>query len=121
MQCMWESPEAVECYNKFHKLKFGFFKKRRFYLPYTIQEWEELIAKNDFSISSRVHGSVMALNNNVPALLINGDLRAREISELFSIPLMREFDSRNFDAWKIYSELDFTEMNAKFPELYNNF
>jgi hypothetical protein len=124
MQCMSESSDAVERYNKFHKLnklKFGFFKKRRFYLPYNIQEWEELIAKNDFSISSRVHGSIMALNNNVPALLINRDLRAREMSELFSIPLMREFDSRNFDAWKIYSELDFTEMNAKFPELYNNF
>ena len=54
VQCMSEFPEAVERYNEFHKLKFGFFKKRRFYLPYTIQEWEELITKNDFSISSRV-------------------------------------------------------------------
>ena len=51
--------------------------------------------------------------NNVPALLINGDLRAREMSELFSIPLMVKFDSKNFDAWKIYSELDFTKKSGK--------
>jgi len=38
------------------------------------------------SVGTRVHGAIQALNSGVPAFVTAGDLRAREMCELFGIP-----------------------------------
>lgn len=54
----------------------------------SVWAWKELFKKNRFrmSVGTRVHGSIMALNSGVPALLTNVDYRAREMAGFLGIP-----------------------------------
>lgn len=54
----------------------------------TVEAWKELFKKSRFrmSVGTRVHGSIMALNSGVPAILINRDFRAREMADFLGIP-----------------------------------
>lgn len=98
----------------------SFFKRKSIYLPKTIDEWKKIIKKCDFSIGRRVHGTIFALNQNIPAFLANGDLRSREMSEIFSIPRDYTLD-HSVDVRAIYAQADFTYLNKKFPILYQRF
>ena len=104
--------------NSLHHLNSS--RKRAIYLPKTIDEWSKIIKKYDFSIGRRVHGTILALNHNIPALLASGDLRSREMSEIFSIP--RDYTlNHTVDVRAVYDQSDFTALNKKFPVLYQRF
>jgi hypothetical protein len=131
LQCQNEDPslfaQEIELRSKLLNFKslycirhLDFFRKKAIYLPTTIDEWVKIINKYDFSIGRRVHGTILALNNNIPALLASGDLRSREMSEIFSIPRDYTLD-HTVDIRAIYDQSDFTDLNKKFPLLYQRF
>jgi hypothetical protein len=131
LQCQNEDPSSfvkeqelksrLIDFNDLSDLRYlSIFKRKAIYFPKTISEWIKVVRKYDFSIGRRVHGTIVALNNDVPALLASGDLRAREMSELFSIPRDYTFD-HTVDVRGAYEETDFTDLNKKFPILYQKF
>ena len=48
-----------------------------------------------FSIGTRVHGAIASLNGGTPAIITNGDLRAKSMCEFFKIPHKPEFGFAN--------------------------
>ena len=48
-----------------------------------------------FSIGTRVHGAIASLNGGTPAIVTNGDLRAKSMCEFFKIPHKPEFGFAN--------------------------
>ena len=85
-----------------------------------IDDWKKSVAENDFSMSFRLHGTILALNSGIPALCMNGDSRAREMSEFLHIPYRPDLANEP-DLEKIYNECSCDDMNKNYPTLYDNF
>lgn len=88
-----------------------------------IDKWEELMKTRDFAYGMRIHGSVVAIKQGIPAITVVPDSRILEMSEFFKIPYIRvdQMDSKNFNIQKIYEEADFSEMNKIYPQLLENY
>lgn len=115
-----QKPRLVD-FNSLSDLRYlSLFKREAIYFPKTVAEWIKVVRKYDFSIGGRVHAAIIALNNGVPALLTNGDLRSREMSEIFCIPQDYTLN-HTVDVRAAYEETDFTSLNKKFPILYQKF
>lgn len=97
--------------------------KNMFEIFSDISDWEQLIKTRDFSFGFRIHGSIVALKNGVPAICVVSDSRMYEMCELFKIPYVRvdKIASDNFDIQKIYEEADFSELNRIYPKLLKNY
>jgi hypothetical protein len=59
-------------------------------------EYETLVRGFDMVLGFRLHGNIMALANEVPAIYIVYDSRTRELVELFGIPAYDIMDKRPF-------------------------
>lgn len=88
-----------------------------------LDKWAQFIKTRDVSFGFRIHGSIMAIKNGVPAICIVTDSRTYEMCKLFKIPFVRvdEISSNELDFRKIYEEADFTEMNKVYPKLLENY
>lgn len=115
-----QKPRLID-FNSLSDLRYlSLFKREAIYFPKTISEWVKVVRKYDFSIGGRVHRAIIALNNGVPTLLTNGDLRSREMSEIFCILQDYTLD-HTVDVRAAYEETDFTNLNKNFPILYQKF
>ena len=92
----------------------------RIYVFSNMEEWKRELSKYDFFVGLRVHGAICALNSGVPAVIMNGDSRAREMSEFLGIPWDPEL-LKEPDIEKIYDFCSYDEMNKKYLSLYDNF
>lgn len=106
--------------------------KEKFSLPFLIslaqnhiccfagmENWKRFVSKYVCSISYRMHGGILALNAGVPAIVLNKDLRATEMCDLFKIPHYPNFDHIH---WKeLYEQADFEPLNKAYPILYRAF
>ncbi len=94
-------------------------------LFYDTTEWKNFFRDKNvsFSIGTRIHGNIMALLSNVPALLLSSDARTREMSEYYNIPYMDvSFDDyNNLNCYELYEQLDYTHFNREFPHLFDAF
>lgn len=81
--------------------------------------WKRFVSKYKCCISYRMHGGILALNAGIPAIVLNKDLRATEMCDLFKIPHFPQFDHIH---WKeLYEQADFTPLNKAYPLLYRSF
>jgi len=88
---------------------------------FKFKEWFDYIGQHDFVLGSRLHGTIAALVQNVPAVLIARDLRMREIDEFFRIPSI-DFETLNTcPLTEVYQQVDFTEFNALYRSRYRNY
>ncbi len=86
-----------------------------------MDKWKKLIVGNfNLAIGTRVHGGIIALNSGVPAVVTNGDPRAREMCQLFAIPYMPELwgHSTNIDLRRLHQEIDLYSLNQRYAQLY---
>ncbi|MBR4592404.1 MAG: hypothetical protein IKO35_04265, partial [Elusimicrobiaceae bacterium] len=74
-----------------------------------------------FSLFGRMHGGILALNSGVPAVVVNTDLRAREMCRLFNIPHRPGLTPTRADWRAVYEETDFEPTNKCYPALYTRF
>lgn len=51
-----------------------------------IEDINAFFQDKDFAMGNRMHGNMMALNNNVPAVVLVDDARSTEMCTLFNIP-----------------------------------
>jgi len=62
-----------------------------------LDAWRSYLAERDFVLTTRIHGSIMAMQSGTPALLLWHDARTREIADYAGLPCM-PFDEFDFEA-----------------------
>ncbi|MDR0944571.1 MAG: polysaccharide pyruvyl transferase family protein [Bifidobacteriaceae bacterium] len=74
--------------------------------------WLEFNAQRDYSVGTRIHGSVMALVAGTPATIICHDVRTEELAEYHEIPKAGQADlEAGATAASLYERADFTAFN----------
>ena len=87
-----------------------------------IAGWKDFVKNFKFAIGFRVHGSILSLNSGVPAVCLNVDSRAAEMCNFLKIPHIPGVKIRSKKGiLKIYENLDLTELNKNYPQLFDNF
>ena len=87
-----------------------------------IEEWKNFVKNYKFALGYRVHGSILSLNSGVPAVCLNADSRATEMCSFLKIPHRPDIKITNEnDILNVYKEIDVTELNKNYPNLYDNF
>lgn len=73
----------------FYKELYNFLKNsKNIFMPLTKKEWLRRIKKSNSNIyvGTRMHGSIMALTNGVPGILLSNDLRVSKYCKQFYYP-----------------------------------
>lgn len=78
-------------------------------------------ANKNFVYGSRVHSSIMALNNNVPAICLSKDSRAIEMCKLLKIPHIDSYLERFTTIFELYDLVVADLINTDFTYLYPEF
>jgi hypothetical protein len=88
-----------------------------------VDRWAEFMRTRDFSLSFRIHGTIMALKNGVPACCICTDHRTLELCETLKIPHIKvtDIESSDLSVQKIYEECDIEETNKQYNSLLANY
>ena len=88
-----------------------------------INDWSDFVRTRDFNFGFRIHGSIIALKNGVPAICVVSDSRMYEMCQLYHIPYIcvNQIASSDFNLEKIYNEADFSEMNKKYEQHLRNY
>jgi len=88
---------------------------------FSMEEWAEYIRTKDFSIGTRFHGNMVALQNGVPAVIIAHDSRTTEMARFMKIPHypVDQCDLSNLE--KIYNEADFEAFASNYSRIYENY
>jgi len=105
--------------NDFHKLLFEGFLNDRLHFFNNPKQWESFAKNFDFYIGSRVHGSIVAMNSGLPAVVTNEDTRAKEMSDLFGINCHAVRPDTNL--LELYNSIDIDKINKKYLILFDNF
>lgn len=97
--------------------------RKMFEMFIDVDKWGKFIRTRDFCYGMRIHGSVVAIKNGIPAIPIVPDSRILEMCQLFKIPYLKvsDIESSKFSLQKLYEEADFTEMNKIYPKLLENY
>lgn len=74
--------------------------------PADVHLWLRSLAANDFSIGSRIHGTVASLLAGLPALLLTHDCRVTELARYFHLPSipLAELSRPGFDLARVLQE-----------------
>jgi len=89
-----------------------------------IDDWKAYIkGRFALAIGTRFHGGVVAINSGVPAIVTNGDPRARELCEFLGVPYRPDLWGRSthIDLRQLYEQTDFSQINARYPDLFDNY
>lgn len=89
---------------------------------FDMPSWLDYMTGMEFSVGSRFHGSMAALQAGVPALNLACDSRTRELCEYLNLPyrLLQDFDGRA-SAAELYESTDFALFNASFARKYDRY
>lgn len=85
--------------------------------------WENFIRMQDLVIGLRIHGTIIALKNNIPAILFYHDGRTFEFVDVFDLPKFHisELFKSDLILKNLYDKIDFTPMNKKYHFLLSNY
>jgi hypothetical protein len=81
-------------------------------------EYEDLVRSLDMVLGFRLHGNIMGLANEVPAVYIVYDSRTRELVELFGIPSYDIMDKRPFALENHYTKEAYAHFEASYVRAY---
>lgn len=92
---------------------------RMFVDPHT---WFGFMREQEFAFGTRLHGNIAALVSGTPAFLLTFDSRTTEVAEHHGIPHARLGSvAEDVDPAVLYERADLTELNARQPELFDNY
>jgi Polysaccharide pyruvyl transferase len=80
--------------------------------------YEEMVKRRDLVVGFRLHGNIMALANEVPAIYIVYDSRTRELAEYLKIPSYDIMDKEPFTLEQFHVQDRFDQFNAQYREAY---
>lgn len=85
------------------------------------KQWFDYIGQHDHVVGARLHGTIAALVQKIPSILVMRDLRTREMSEFLRIPSV-SFDYLNRNSIeKAFYEVDFSDFNRVYRLRYHNY
>ena len=87
---------------------------------FDMDTWMSFMSTLDFSVGSRFHGNMAAIQSGVPALNLVFDTRTRELCEYLNLPTM-QLDEINSDTTleNLYERADYSLFNATYATKYN--
>lgn len=107
---------------KFSKREFRdwFHKNTKWF--FDINEWFNYMEKIDFSIGTRFHGNMGAIQVGTPALNLVFDTRTRELCEYLNLPTMflDEFTG-NHTVEELYEKANYDLFNKTYRHKYDNY
>ncbi len=78
---------------------------------FDVRKWSNALEGYDYVLGTRLHGTIMALNSGIPAVLIHHDSRTREIAEFAAIPSVpastMKLDKKQVEA--VFYKVDWNE------------
>lgn len=84
-----------------------------------VDDWAaDLAARCDFMVGFRVHGTVMALQQGIPAIYVTYDSRIRELAALYRVPSLDVEDFLPMELSRILEAADFTKFEQAYRENY---
>jgi polysaccharide pyruvyl transferase WcaK-like protein len=92
---------------------------------YNLEEWINFLRAKSLVVSTRIHGSIMALHAGVPSMLLWHDSRTQEIADHAALPSMpfSEFDLTQRPE-QVQHRIDYDPYRARYPiiyKIYKNF
>ncbi len=112
-------------YKKILKTSFDEVKKylkNHFFQFYDIDQWTSHIKKYNFVFGTRFHGSMIAVQNGIPALLVAHDSRTKELAEYCNIPYIEANNLiGKIDLEKLYSKLDYSKFNFEYARKFEKY
>ena len=101
------------------KIRSFFINHSKIY--FDIPEWASEISSYDFSIGTRFHGNMIAVQNGVPAVIIVHDSRTKELCELLHFPYLSINDIDRVSLQYLYELCDMSSITSVYNQLYNNY
>jgi hypothetical protein len=115
----WEISDVSRIIN-YDEARDFFEECGRFF--FSVKDWIEALKQNDFCIGTRFHGNVAGVLAQIPTLMINIDLRMKNLCRYHDIP---SIDIADFDPDMpigYYRDLaDYSEFNKNYTKTYDNF
>lgn len=89
----------------------------------SITDWENYIKTRDLVIGMRVHGTMIAMKNGVPAILLYHDGRTFEFVDVFGLPRwnINTLSNKSLCLRDIYDNTDFSIANKRYSKLLLNY
>jgi hypothetical protein len=88
---------------------------------FKFKEWFDFIGQHDFVLGARLHGTITALIQRIPAILVIRDLRMKEMAEFYHIPSISFDDLNRNSIDDIYRQADFSKFNEVYALRYKNY
>jgi Polysaccharide pyruvyl transferase len=93
------------------------YLERMFYSE-SVAGYEELVRKLDLVLGYRLHGNLIALANQIPAIYYNYDSRTREFADTYKIPCYDIDSGKKFVLEEYYQQELFDRFNQAYQHYY---
>lgn len=114
--------EEMEFYNSLENSEetLSLIKKNGLY-PKTVDEWFNIIGKQDMVFGPRLHGCIASLIQGVPAIFTPRDLRVREMVEVFNFPSVDYKKLTGLTFEDMYKMVDFDKFKETYKFRFKNY
>jgi hypothetical protein len=92
--------------------------RRSLFFAESVREYDEKLAAQDLVLGYRLHGNLLALANETPALYLTYDTRTREFVDTFKIPNFDVLKGEDFHFRKFYEAADFAPFERAYARQY---
>lgn len=111
---------------RFDRYSATLLSQNRIVMIADMNEWSYYLKKNGFnySLGSRIHGTIMAILSGIPSTILCCDSRTREMAEFFDIPnYVTNFGHMISvdELLKLYEQNDYARFNQTFSDKFQNF
>jgi len=92
--------------------------RRSLFFAESVREYDAKLAQQDLVLGYRLHGNLLALANETPALYLTYDTRTREFVDTFKIPNFDVLKGEDFHFRKFYEAADFAPFERSYAHQY---
>jgi hypothetical protein len=92
--------------------------RRSLFFAESVREYDEKLAAQDLVLGYRLHGNLLALANETPALYLTYDTRTREFVDTFRIPNFDVLKGEDFHFRNFYEQADFAAFERAYAHQY---
>lgn len=124
---MYDSDDIQYMFSYYNNGKYSPIEFKKWFLKHTrwffdMKTWMDYMSNLDFSIGTRFHGNMSAIQSNVPALNLTFDTRTRELCEYLNLPTfpLHKFDD-NVTLNELFSLADYSLFNETYAFRYDRY